>query len=145
MTSEGSESISSSELIRQIRLADFFIGRVSAYTNRVAVSPLVTADYKRIADELGGFVQQYSEKNDIRQRLLTAEDLCDRIFELVAIEHQLGSRTEPADALLEYREPFPDERHRCSRCNERPQAFNLGADSVCVRCFFPEDESENPT
>jgi hypothetical protein len=139
MTGESGETTDNSELNMQARLADYFIDQVSGYADRVAESPFITGDYKRNAAEISIIVQRYRERDDIRSRLLVAEDLCDRIFELVT-RGQLDSRSAPADALLEYREPFPDQQDRCPNCNKWPKMLHLvGSSEVCVRCYFQEE------
>ena len=138
MTGEGNETISSLELSLQTRLADYLVDQVLGYSNRVTISQFATEDAKSNAAELGDFIQRYKKQDDIRPRLLAAEDLCDRIVELVT-GGQLNSRSAPADALLEYREPFPDEQDRCSSCNKRPKALHLGSYHVCVRRYFQGD------
>jgi hypothetical protein len=138
MTGNGGESLDSLELDLQTRLADYFIDQVSGYVDRVTISQFTTEGAKRNVAGLSGFIQLYREQSDTRQRLLAAEDLCDRIVELVMTE-QLDSRSAPADALLEYREPFPDQQNRCSSCNKRPKARYLGSKQTCVRCYFEEE------
>jgi hypothetical protein len=138
MTGERGESINDLELSKQARLADYFIDQVSGYAGRVEEYQFIPGDTKRNAAELSNIVQRYKEQDDIRPRLLAAEDLCDRIFELVT-GGQLDSRSAPADALLEYREPFPDRQNRCPNCNKWPRMLHLGSSYICVRCYFQEE------